>query len=71
MFMCVQIGHVQDPVCVEDNLGCCSQESSPLFYDTGSLTSLELAEYDQQILGICLSSTGIPSVCCCALPFLH
>ena len=28
-----------------------SQESSPLFYEEGSLTSLELAEYDQQILG--------------------
>lgn len=58
-------------MCRKTTLAVVPQESSPLFYKTGSLTSLELAGYDQQILGICLSSAGIPSVCRCALPFLH
>lgn len=51
-------------------LAAIPQESSLLFYEVGSLTSLELAEYEQQILGICLTSAGIASVCRCALPAL-
>lgn len=51
-------------------LAAVPQVSSLLFYEVGSLTSLELAEYDQQILGICLTGAGIASVCSCALPAL-
>lgn len=53
------------------HLAVLPQESSTLFYEAGSLPNLELAKYDQQALGICLTSAEIASVCHCALLFLH
>lgn len=43
-------------------LAAVPRKSSPLFYEAGSLTSLELAEYDQQILG-CASLVRALQVC--------